>query len=310
MRAPGLAPIGFDGDPTTGPGRGFSCPGFVASGTPGERGTRCTVPVGQTAKTLFFLHALTGNGLAGDVTLEYADGSTYVRYINEGREILNWWLPREPVYGRHRGVDLGIAWQGKNHLCGRVGVSVYGMRNPHPEREIKAVHLSAAKNGNRWTVFGITLSDAADIAVRADDVSFGIPDNWGAAAVVYALVEGLAGVVDRDTAFAEASVAPRWEAAGVDSALVRVAYPSSRGYVAYRYHHDQERRRVGIELTGSGDSCLVHCLLPKEVVRVTSVEIDGRSASFKMSKIEQSKYVDIEVGVTGVRLVDIEYELR
>lgn len=285
-------------------------PVFVKSGTPGQRGTRCTVPVGQTATTLFFLHALTGNGLAGDVTLEYADGTTYVRYINEGREVLNWWLPREPVYGRHRGVDLGIAWQGKNHLCGRVGVSVYGMRNPHPEREIKAVHLSAAKNGNRWTVFGITLSDGADTAVRSDDVSFGIPDNWGAAAVVYALVEGLAGVVDRDTAFEKATVAPRWEAAGVDSALVRVVYPSSRGYVAYRYHHDPEYSRVRIELTGSGHSCRVHCLLPKEAMRAASVEIDGESADFKMTRIEESKYVDVDMDITGVRQVDIEYETR
>jgi len=128
--------------------------------------------------------------------------------------------------------------------------------------------------------------------------------------VVYALVEGLAGVVDCDTAFEKATVAPRWEAAGVDSALVRVVYPSSRGYVAYRYHHDPEYSRVRIELTGSGHSCRVHCLLPKEAMRAASVEIDGESADFKMTRIEESKYVDVDMDITGVRQVDIEYETR
>src|SRR5690606_5166313 len=46
----------------------------------------------------------------------------------------------------------------------------------------------------------------------------GIPDAWGQAAVVNALVCGLAGVVDRDRRFDRVALSPRWAAMDVDCA--------------------------------------------------------------------------------------------
>ncbi|HEX2535950.1 MAG TPA: hypothetical protein VHK69_19550, partial [Chitinophagaceae bacterium] len=53
------------------------------------------------------------------------------------------------------------------------------------------------------------------VAYKPDGtVDEGIPDNWGQAAVLSALVEGLAGVTDKGQLFRTAEVAPRWIAAG------------------------------------------------------------------------------------------------
>jgi len=300
--------------PNSGPGKPVSGitqiingrPTFVAYENMDESVESCAIEVGRKAKSLFFLHTLAGNGLAGDVTLEYADGSTYTRYIQEGREILNWWLPKEPTYSKNSEGNLTIAWEGKNDICGRSGLSLFGMRNPYPEAEIRRVHLNAAKNGNYWAVLGLTLSDG-DPAVKQYDLSYGIPDNWGAAAIVYGLLEGLAGAVDRATAFEEAELSPRWEAAGVDEALIFVKYPASGGYVAYQYQHDRAKKQITIHVTGSGRDFLVHCLMPKTAADIVAVEVNGNSVEFTRNKIENSLYADFSISGLGHKKILLTY---
>ena len=90
-------------------------------------------------------------------------------------------------------------------------------------------------------------------------------------AVVYGLVEGLAGVEDRDVAYRVAGVSPRWPAAGTDEARVVVHYPASDGYVAYDYRHDPPAREIALTVTGSGQRAECHVLLPAGVVSATAV---------------------------------------
>ena len=50
-------------------------------------------------------------------------------------------------------------------------------------------------------ILGVTLSDAPVFLPPRNDLSTGMPNNWGAAALVYALIGGLAGVKDTGIAF-------------------------------------------------------------------------------------------------------------
>ena len=182
----------------------------------------------------------------------------------------------------------------------------YGLDNPHPEKEIRSITLKAAEDGTMWFVLGLTLSDS-EVYFPPDPISFGIPDQWGAAACVYALVEGLAGVVDGDTAYRKVNFAPRWLAAGVNQAEATIHYPASDGYVAYRYSLDTENSFINIELTGSGEACACHILLPERASQGKRVTADGEVVVFTQNSVEGSRYVDFDLPLNGVRRIKVEY---
>ncbi len=72
-------------------------------------------------------------------------------------------------------------------------------------------------------------------------------DGWGSSAMLWALVEGLAGVVDDGRGFDQMTLSPRWLAAGVSDADVSVGYAASGRGAAYSFRHrrgsDRARRR-------------------------------------------------------------------
>ncbi len=85
-------------------------------------------------------------------------------------------------------------------------------------------------------------------------------DGWGSSAMAWALVEGLAGVVDRGRTFDSVRLSPRWEAAGIDSADVSVGYAASGASVRYRYRRDGSR--ITLEIEAAGADVQWHVLLP------------------------------------------------
>ena len=139
-------------------------------------------------------------------------------------------------------------------------------------------------------------------------MSFGGPDNWAAGAIVYALLEGVAGVVDRDVAYRTATVAPRWPAAKTNEARVVVHYPASNGYVAYDYRHDPAKREIAMTVTGSGEAALCHVLLPEGVAGATAV-VDGAGApvAFTSARVESSAYADFTLALPQPRTVTVRY---
>lgn len=256
---------------------------------------------GAKAGSVYFLHAASRTGeVAGEYTIRYADGTGATVYLRMGREITGWWQPDDTPLAR-------LAWWGPNPGFENVGVGVYGWNNPHPEKQIDRVEMAAAKTGGTLLVLGVTLS-SAEVYFEPSRVSYGIPDNWGAAAVVYALVEGLAGVVDRGVAFDTAGIAPRWTAAGEDRVEVAVKYPESGGYAAYRYRHLPAQKRLELDLAGSGDRFLCHVLLPAEASAARDVRCDGASVPFENAQVEGSRYADFELEGGPARSVAIEYE--
>jgi hypothetical protein len=176
-----------------------------------------TIPVGnRTARSLFFLqttaHSIPRFAVAGVYDIMYADGTVEQMFVRNSKEIGPWWGISGNADQR-RGqdaVDLSmtrVAWQGANATWANVGMYMNGWNNPHPDKEIAAIRVSAAKNPGRIggiMLAGISLSSRRvqyDESIR----SYGLPDCWAQAAVYYAVAEGLAGIEDKGRAFHKVS---------------------------------------------------------------------------------------------------------
>lgn len=267
-----------------------------------------SLPVGGKARTLYLLHTVSGGKgpLVGSLVIRYADGSHATHYLQKGSEVENWFMPapNDPNRGGNgekRPPNLRVAWQGPNGKFENVGVHLAALANPHPDRDIATLEFIAAENGTQWLIAGVTLADGP-IVLPTGPVSYGIPDQWGAAAVIYALVEGQAGVVDTGVAFNRAEVSPRWQANGETSADVDVVYPSSGGYVSYRYRRDA--KAITCTLTGRTEETRVRLLLaegdaPKAVTK------DGHTVPLNVETVEASRYVCVDCSGVGVHEVAV-----
>jgi len=270
--------------------------------------TERSLLMGGYCRSLYFLHTCNaGSGVAGVIELHYTDGSRHVEYIYPGRQIGNWFMPSEPAFGgngklKTTDVVYRLAWRGGNPYFPNVGVYAYGLNNPHPEKEVRSVALRAAETGVIWFVHALTSSDQP-VLFPTNDISFGIPDNWGAGAVVYALFEGLAGVKDTGCAFDTVTVSPRWTAAGTSGATVTAKYEASGGYVRYRY--DAGAEHITLDLTTSATETQLEVLLP-EGVAAQGVRVDGEQAEHSVKGVEDSRYLCVRLSGVGVRRIEID----
>lgn len=132
-------------------------------------------------------------------------------------------------------------------------------------------------------------------------------DGWGSSAMLGALIEGAAGVVDQEALFRDLSLNPRW-AALPESKHVRVVvrYAASDGYVAYRWSYDAEAQRVRMQVTGSWDTAHVRLLLPYDGRDTTSrtLRVNGHETPFSKKKIGGGQYIifDVEGGNATIEL--------
>jgi hypothetical protein len=272
--------------------------------------TQVEIPLDQKAHAIYFLHTLARiqNRIGGTIVLNYADGTTYHKYVLDGENALfiSHWAYQDIHYDKHDKRRASVVWRANHPQHLNQQIVAYGLDNPHPEKVIRSLTLKAADDSTMWFVLGLTTSDH-EVYFPPDPISFGIPDQWGAAACVYALVEGLAGVVDGDTAYRKINFSPRWLAAGVNKAEAIIHYPASNGYVAYRYSHDAGNSSVNIELTGSGEACACHVLLPEGVNNVKQVTADEEPVVFVLNFVEGSRYVDFDLPLNKVRRIKVEY---
>jgi len=117
-------------------------------------------------------------------------------------------------------------------------------------------------------------------------------DGWGSSAMLYALIEGLAGVEDEHSSFERVRLSPRWEAAGVTRAEVDLAYACSGSRISYMY--EKSDGKIRLEISGNAEEARCHVLLPGENI-VTSVSHEGNALSFAEVMVEESRYVDFAV---------------
>ncbi len=268
-----------------------------------------TLRVNATAKSFYLLHTKGGDDLAGRLTVHYADGTSKREYVRAGVNINHWWAPHdgefEVRYGPGGPERLQVAWRGANQKFGNVGVYVAGFENAHPEKVIASLEFESVETSAKWMILGVTLSDAEVFLPPWNELSQGMPNNWGAAALVFALVEGLAGAKDTGAAFDKALIAPRWSAAGVKDARVSVRYPASNGYVRYEYGYDEKAQKMMVRFTSSAREAEVAVLLP-EGRKVRAARLNGKSVNAEMRRVEGSTYAQVRVGRGGAHLLEIE----
>ncbi len=267
-----------------------------------------SLPVHAKAASLYLLHTAAGpEHTVGLLSMHYADGTFYSEYIEQDKNVGSWWEPHDSQYVREgpRIYDrLRIAWQKASQGFPAVGVYAAGFANPHPDREIAALEFMPGVGNGRWMVLAATLSDAPVFFAPYDDLSSGIPNGWSAE-IIYALIEGLAGVVDDGVAFSSVALTPRWEAAGINTAEVTVRYPASRGYCSYRYGLDRAGKRILLEFTGSGQTFEVRVLLPKDS-QLRAARLDGRPVATRLRTVEQSRYAQLSVKGSGVHHMELD----
>ena len=132
-------------------------------------------------------------------------------------------------------------------------------------------------------------------------MSHGGPDNWSAGLVLYALMEGLAGVRDQDTAFRAVRLSPRWSASEARNVTVTTRYAASTGYVHYRFQHDPLQKRISINATGTAAKCQLRVLLPAGAQAVDEASIDSKAATAGIDRVGDSTYAVFPclLGVAG-----------
>jgi hypothetical protein len=259
--------------------------------------------INQTASAIYFLHVMGSGTLAGTITLIYQDNTSFIDYISTVRKnanIGNWWYPKEPERGK-RLPTCKVAWRGANKFCPNVGVFLYGLDNPYPEKIITAIKFESVKKDTKWFVLGVTLADKP-VFLMPGITSYGIPDSWGAAAVVYALIEGLVGIKDTGVAFNKVLLTPRWTTTDVTDVSATAKYEASGGYLSYRYQFDSQTRTLQMTLTSNSTDIQVEILLPANE-QISWIKLNDEEPVYHLKQIEKSTYVCFPVKGLGVHKI-------
>ena len=272
--------------------------------------TRMQVPVHQSCRSFYLLHACSGPGSTlGKLTIHYEDGDKQIEYIERGVNIGSFWAPDDGEFNNRYGElsqqRMQVAWRGKSEMIDNVGVWIAGFEPRRSNTAIASLELESMETGAKWLVIGITLSNMPPFLPPWTDVSTGMPNNWGAGCVTAALLEGLAGVEDTGAGFRTARISPRWLATGAEQAEVSVRYPASRGYVLYRYQ--QQGNSITLNYTSCADKATLRLPLPAGR-RVKSMLVNGKTAVSNLESVEQTEYTNVEVEGRGVHLVQLELE--
>jgi len=162
-------------------------------------------------------------------------------------------------------------------------------------------HALASEKGETYLWY---FPDGRSSSVEASTSPEAQPtDGWGSSAMAWALVEGLAGVVDRGRTFDAVSLSPRWVAAGVAEADVSVGYAMSGASVAYEYRWRDTT--IVIDVRSAAAQVDWHVLLPAGY-RATAVRRDGQSMPFENVMVKNSPYADASCRVEGSTHLEIE----
>ena len=120
-----------------------------------------------------------------------------------------------------------------------------------------------------------------------------IPDQWGQAAFVSALIEGLAGIVDKGIQFKDVEISPRWYFAGVEKTSVNVGYGGDGHQVSYQYSFSPKTKRVEIKTSGLFERFVVRVPFPANT-KDAIARINGQHVLVGVDHVNQSKYAVIK----------------
>jgi hypothetical protein len=111
-------------------------------------------------------------------------------------------------------------------------------------------------------------------------------------------------VKDRLKCFEQTRIAPRWPAAGVDRAEIRVGYAASGAAIGYTFRSAADH--IVLEVEAPGSDVEFHVLLPEQAGAKT-VTLDGRQHAFENQVVEKSRYADFTVTNCSKAVIRIQW---
>lgn len=118
------------------------------------------------------------------------------------------------------------------------------------------------------------------------------PSAWGAAAILSAVDQGLAGIQDLDKQYRRLRFAPRWAVTPFAEGRYITGYEQSKKRVDVRYVFEEKGFRY--HLVSPAEEVVAHLLVPKGRTPARLL-VDGREAAFESSDVFGSRYVDLVV---------------
>lgn len=131
-------------------------------------------------------------------------------------------------------------------------------------------------------------------------------DGWGSSAMLYAFIEGLAGIEQNSKLFDYVRLIPKFSSAGINEAECTVCFPSSGKYFKYSYSKNSQNRHILIKIE-SEKSDIDLCVLLPENHKDESVKLNGNDILFKYIKKLNSLYINTSFKMTGKSEVIVSY---
>lgn len=156
----------------------------------------------------------------------------------------------------------------------------------------------------------VELSGQSYLWYYPDDASPGISsldtlatDGWGSSAMLGALMEGAAGIVDTGSLYRDVELSPRWPAAprAIRTARVVARYGASEAYVAYVWR--RMAQGIRLDVTGTWERAAIRLLLPAEAPDTVAVQVNGAPAVVEMEQRVSSRYARVEVAGGNAAIV-------
>ncbi|MBN1555337.1 MAG: hypothetical protein JXA11_11370 [Phycisphaerae bacterium] len=114
------------------------------------------IAVNAKAPWLYFLQAAAWASPYGahcaDYVVTYSDGSTAVIPLRVGKEIGEWWNPKDLE-------NALVAWDGQNPMFPHVGFYLYEWKNPHPDKTVENLVFKSRDTGVAPMLIAITAAE-------------------------------------------------------------------------------------------------------------------------------------------------------
>ncbi|MCX7869882.1 MAG: hypothetical protein N2322_08030, partial [Terrimicrobiaceae bacterium] len=273
-------------------------------------------PQARHARSLAFLHATTNRLPKGTpvaiVRLFYTNGASHPVFVRSGHEIGHWWDARPEMIEPPRHYDVPVfcapGWNGPNGSWKNTGVFAFSMDNPFPDQELAVIEvdpspLLAMPSGGLLLCAVSASSQPAGLGLRTR--SGGLPLCWALSSVFHGLMNGLAGIEDRASAFRRVRIAPRFACTPARRVRACLHYPASDAYCLYEYVWEPGRNLLTLDIAGSFASADIHLLLPRGR-QAASAKLGGAPLPFTISTVDSSSYLDIALAAPPAFPIEIE----